>query len=277
MEKLIINFTPTGMIPIKSQTPHVPITPEEIIEDVRKACRLGITMVHLHARDEADQKPVYQKSVYEKIIAGIKKFAPDLVICVTTSGRTFNQFEQRSDVLKITAPNKPDMASLTLSSLNFNSQASINDPDMIKNLAKTMLENNIKPELEVFDLGMINYAKYLIHKGLLKPPYYFNIILGNIACAQADLSHMGLMIRELPENSLVSFGGVGNAQYQVNAISAAAGYGVRIGLEDNIWMDDNRTELATNEGFILRIHRLANALGRSIMTPVELRNRLKLK
>ncbi|MHC4758857.1 MAG: 3-keto-5-aminohexanoate cleavage protein, partial [Planctomycetota bacterium] len=107
-------------------------------------------------------------------------------------------------MLELSGELKPDFASLTLSSLNFNNIASINSPQMIKALAGKMLEKGIRPELEVFDLGMINYAKYLISKELIKPPYYFNLILGNIACAQPNMLSMGLMVRELPENSIWS-------------------------------------------------------------------------
>src|SRR4030067_209021 len=104
------------------------------------------------------------------------------------------------------------MGSLTLSSLNFNKETSVNTPDMIKALAQAMRQHNIMPELEAFDAGMINYAKYLERTGLLEPPHYFNLILGNIACAQADLLHAGLMIRDLPPNSFWSLGGVGDYQ-----------------------------------------------------------------
>ncbi|MHC4424427.1 MAG: 3-keto-5-aminohexanoate cleavage protein, partial [Planctomycetota bacterium] len=103
----------------------------------------------------------------------------ELIICVSTSGRVFFEFEKRSAVLDLKGELKPDFGSLTLSSLNFNRQASVNTPQMIQDLAKKMLENNIRAELEAFDLGMINYAKYLIRKNLLKPPCYFNLILGN--------------------------------------------------------------------------------------------------
>ena len=128
------------------------------------------------------------------------------------------------------------MGSLTLSSLNFNKQASINSPEMIKMLAQKMLDNKIKPELEVFDSGMINYAKYLSTKGILKPPLYFNLILGNIACAQANILTLGLLINELPEGSIWSVGGVGDAQLKMNLNGMINGGGVRIGIEDNIWM-----------------------------------------
>ena len=142
---------------------------------------------------------------------------------------------------------------------------------MIKDLAQKMSQNNIKPEMEAFDLGMINYAKYLINKGFIRPPYYFNLILGNIACAQADILSLGLMIRELPEGAIWSVGGVGDSQLRMNAMSLVAGGGVRIGLEDHIWFDVARTHLATNRELIERILVIAGALGRTPYTHKEAR------
>jgi uncharacterized protein (DUF849 family) len=139
-----------------------------------------------------------------------------------------------------------------------------------------MRSRGIKPELEAFDAGMINYAKYLIHKGLLQPPFYFNLILGNIACAQADLLHAGVLLHDLPQPSLVAFGGVGRAQLPVNALAVAMGYGVRVGLEDNIWFDQPRTRLATNLDLIRRIRDLAALHERPVLTPAGLRDRLGL-
>jgi len=146
---------------------------------------------------------------------------------------------------------------------------------MIQDLARRMLEREIMPELEVFDLGMINYAKYLIRKGFLQPPHYFNLILGNIACAQADLLHLGLMIKELPEGSIWSVGGVGDCQLPMNSIAIAAGGGVRVGLEDNIWYDTERTRLATNRDLVERIVSIANALGLEPFSPKEARDLLR--
>jgi uncharacterized protein (DUF849 family) len=269
--KFILNFTPTGMIPTKKMTPHVPVTPDEIIEDVLQAASLGVTIVHLHARDSITGEPTYKKEIYDEIIRGIRKENTDLILCVSTSGRTYSEFEKRSECLELDGELKPDFASLTLSSLNFNKQASINAPDMIKDLAKKMMDRGIRPELEVFDLGMINYAKYLIKKGLLAPPYYFNLILGNIACAQADMLHLGLMIKDLPKESIWSVGGVGNSQLKMNALSIVAGGGVRIGLEDNIWYDPDRTKLATNRDLVERIILIARTLGRRPFTPKEAR------
>jgi len=277
MNNIIVNFTPTGMIPEKKLTPFVPISIDEIVSDVRQLYSLGITMVHLHARDQITHKPTYDKAIFQAMIREIRKFAPDLIICVSTSGRDFQLFEQRAEVLELEGSDQPDMASLTLSSLNFNKQASVNSPEIIKKLAEKMQEKGIKPELEVFDLGMINYAHYLIKKGLLTPPFYFNIILGNISCAQVDLMHLGIMLRDLPDNSIISIGGVGNAQYAANALAIATGYGIRVGLEDNIWMDESRSTLATNMDLVQRTISIASAFGRKVMTPSELRKHLNLR
>ena len=274
---LIINFTPTGMIPTKEMIPHVPVTVQEIVEDVHEAVDIGITMVHLHARDEKTGEPTYKAEVYEKIIAGIRKFSPDLVIAVSLSGRHFREFEKRAEPLKLDGNVKPDMGSLTLSSVNFNREASVNTPDMIQALAREMLRRGILPELEAFDAGMINYAKYLERKGLLEPPHYFNLLLGNIACAQADLLHAGMMIRDLPPNSYWSLAGIGDTQLMMNSVAIAAGGGVRVGLEDNIWYDSGRSRSARNADLIRRLHRLAEDNERKIMTPKELRKLLNLQ
>jgi 3-keto-5-aminohexanoate cleavage enzyme len=274
---LIVNFAPTGMIPTKDMTPHVPVSVSEIVEDVHEAWEIGITMVHLHARDERSGEPTYRPEVYQAIIERIRGFSKDLVVCVSLSGRTFQEFEKRAAPLQLDGDAKADMGSLTLSSVNFNHTASISSPDMIQALAREMVRRGVLAELEAFDIGMINYARYLEKKGVLEPPHYFNLLLGNIACAQADLLHAGLMVRDLPPHSVWSMAGVGNAQWMMNAIAIAAGGGVRVGLEDNIWYDSSRTRLARNVDLIRRIHRLAEANERKIMAPRQLRSLLGLQ
>ncbi len=274
---LIINFTPTGMIPTKEMTPHVPISAEEIVEDVRRAVDIGITMVHLHARDAATGKSTYKAEVFGEIIARIRSFTKDLIICVSLSGRSIHEFEKRAEPLQLEGDVKPDMGSLTLSSLNFNRVASMNSPEMIQKLANEMRSRGILAELEAFDAGMINYGKYLERKGLLEPPHYFNLLLGNIACAQADLLHAGIMIHDLPDNSLWSLAGIGNYQWMMNSIAIVSGGGVRVGLEDNIWFDTARTRLASNSDLLRRIHRLAQATERRVMSPGKLRELLNLQ
>lgn len=274
---LIINLAPTGMIPTREMTPHVPLTVDEIVEDVHEAWEIGITMVHLHARDAESGEPTYLAETYGRIIEGIRRFSTDLILCVSTSGRTFQEFDRRVEPLTLEGDLKPDMASLTLSSVNFNRETSVNSPDTIRALAAEMRRRGIMPELEAFDAGMINVAKYLAKRGLLEPPTYFNLILGNIACAQADLLHAGVMIRDLPADSYWSLAGIGDAQLMMNGVAVAAGGGVRVGLEDTIWYDAGRTRLARNVELVRRIHRLAEECERSVMSPVQLRRRLDLR
>jgi 3-keto-5-aminohexanoate cleavage enzyme len=147
---------------------------------------------------------------------------------------------------------------------------------MIQKLALEMKTKGILPELEAFDVGMINYAKYLEKKALIQAPHYFNLLLGNIACAQADPLHAGMMIRELPENSVWSFAGIGNSQLMMNSLAIAFDGGVRVGLEDNIYYDSKRIRLARNIELIKRVHALAEVIERKVMTPINLRKLLNL-
>ncbi len=266
MEDLIINFTPTGMIPCKADNPHVPVSVNEIVEEVHEAFETGITMVHLHAREEESEAPTYKKEVYGRILEGLRRHCPELVMGVSLSGRNTSSLEHRSEVLEL----QPDLGSLTLSSLNFPGQASINAPETIVGLVEKMNRFGVKPELEVFDLGMVNYAKYLIRKSLLKAPFYFNIILGNIAGLQLDFLHLGTAIRDLPQGSRWAAGGIGRAQLGANSLAIAMGGGVRVGLEDNIYFDKAKKKPASNKDLLLRIHELAEIHERKIMKASEL-------
>lgn len=259
---LIVNFTPTGMLPTKQTTPHVPVSPAEIVEQVHEAYDIGITIAHIHAR-HADGVPAWEPEIYGEIFDGLRRHCPDLVICASLSGRRVSEFEKRSAVLQL----QPDMASLTLSSVNFAHEVSVNSPDMVQRLAAKMEECGVVPELECFDAGMINYAHYLIGKAVLKPPFYFNLLLGNIASAQADLAQVSLLLHSLPAGAVWSLGGIGDTQLRVHTLAIIEGGGVRVGLEDNIWLDGSRTRLATNASLLRRIHDLAAVFERRVMTP----------
>lgn len=264
------------MVPTRKLTPHVPLTPQEIQAEVSACVPFGVSMVHLHARDE-EGAPTYRKEIYADILERVRERHPELVLVVSTSGRTHGDFQHRSQVLELEGGLKPDMASLTLGSLNFSRAASANSPEMIQKLAACMQERSIRPELEVFDLGMVNYAHYLIHKGLLTPPYYFNILLGNVATAQAKLTHLGLLVSELPAGSIWSVAGIGDCQATMGAVAVAVAHGGRTGLEDNLYQDEDRQTLATNAFLVARLQNSAIALGRPLETAFCLRQRLGLQ
>lgn len=268
-----IVLAPTGMVPTRAMTPHVPLTPAEIAADVAAAASIGITSVHLHARGE-DGDPTWEREVYQRIVGAVREAAPDVVINVSTSGRTWSDLERRADCLALDGDLKPDLASLTVSSLNFLTQASVNSPDTIHALARIMLERGIVPELELFDFGMLNYVHVLQRKGLLPGPVVANLFFGNVAGMQATLGEMGLAIDRLPPGTIWSGAGLGDFGLPVQAHSVAVGGGVRVGLEDGIWFDRGRTRLATNPMLVERVHELLALHGRSMMTPDELRARL---
>lgn len=257
----IINYVPTGTQTTRDNS-FAPLLPSEIIEDVHEAHEVGITLVHLHAREE-DLSNTYKKSIYREIIEGIKKHCEDISICVSLSGRYFNDFNKRTEVLEL----YPDMASLTLSSLNFLSSASINDLDTIIKILEKMQTFGVIPELECFDSGMINASKWLMDKGYLSGPLYYNVILGNVFNAQCNLSSISDIKSSLPKDSVVTLGGIGSNQLKSNIYGLLDFDGIRIGLEDNLYL--NGKIKATNIQLLRRIHNIMNTLDIELLTSKE--------
>lgn len=273
---LIVNLAPTGAVADTAKNPHVPVSHAAIVEDIGHCTRAGAAMAHLHVRDEAGQ-PSADPRLFQVLISALRATPEtrELALCVSTSGRHGQTLEQRAAVLDLSGAAKPDLASLTLGSLNFARGASLNEPDTIRFLAKRMLERGIRPELEIFDLGMLHYAKVLIAEGLLAPPFYFNLMLGNLAGAQATLNDLAALVNLLPPGSLWSVGGIGKNQRTAAGLGCVAAHGVRIGLEDNLWRDDRATP-ATNLWLVRRLAELAAAYGRPLASPAEVRRRLEL-
>ncbi len=268
-EKLVITLAPTGMIPTKNQTENVPITPKEIAQDTYEAYKLGASIVHIHARDEQG-KPTSDKEVFKQIFAEIKRKCPKIIISATTSGRVTPQVEHRAEVLDL----YPDMASLTMGSLNFPQHPSVNSMETIKKLATIMKQRNIIPEIEIFEPGFINTAKYLAKKGYLKTPLYFCLLLGSLGSVPASLQDLTYLEKSLPENSNWSATGIGRFQTQINVASMLMGGHVRVGIEDSIYFNYPKKQLATNTELVKRIVRIAKELNREIASPDETRELL---
>lgn len=272
---LIINAALTGMVPTKADNAAVPITPEEIAEDAARCVEAGASIVHLHARD-ADGSPTYRSDTYAEVIAAVRSRCPNAIVCVSTSGRTFKTFDERSEVLELDGELKPELASLTLGSLNFPQQASVNEPKMIHALAEKMAERGIVPELEVFDFGMVDYAKVLIEREVLKPPFYFNLLLGSLGTLSATPFNLAALTASLPPASTWSAAGIGRFQFSVNAMAITMGGHVRVGLEDNLWLDQQKQRPATNLALIERLATLARATERRIASPDRARELIGL-
>jgi 3-keto-5-aminohexanoate cleavage enzyme len=272
--KVIITAALTGMLPTRDQTPHVPLTEPEIVADALACRAAGAAIAHLHVRDE-DGRPDYRAERYGRVIRAIRAES-DLVICASTSARVHQEFEKRAEVLYLEGVEKPDLASLTTGSFNFPTQTSVNSPETIFRLAETMLARGIKPELEVFDAGMLNYAKYLHRKLELPEPLYFSLLLGSLGGIPGRALDLAYLVRDLPDACVWSATGIGRFQLPVNVAALVEGGGVRVGLEDNIYYDHAQQDLTTNRRLVERMVRIAGELQRGVATPDEARVMLGL-
>ena len=264
--KKIINFTPTGTQTTRDNS-LAPLIPNEIIDSVHEANELGISIVHLHARDEVTLDNTYKKEVYQRIIEGIKIYCPELLICVSLTGRNFPELEKRAEVLQL----YPDMGSLTMSSLNFPSGTSVNQPETILGLIEQMDKYGVQPEIECFDSGMLNYTNYLISKNVLKAPHHINVILGNMYNGQCDFGTLSTIKNNLPTNSFTCLGGIGSQQLKATTYGLLDFDGIRIGLEDNLYYKDR--EKTTNIELLKRAHRIMNEFDITHYTSTELKEK----
>ena len=264
-DKLIINAAITGTVLYKSDTPFLPTSIPEIVETAIRVREAGASIIHLHARNP-DQSPCYDPSVYCDLVGKVRE-ATDLIINVSLSGRYVPDVDTRAAPLA----SRPELASLTVGSMNFISGPSINSPDTIRELAARIHAAGAVPELEVFEAGFANFASYLARKGVLRPPHYANIILGSLGAAPLDLVGLGHIVGSLPSGTTWSVGGLGQYQLDANMMAIAAGGHVRVGLEDNIHYDRGRQDLADNPRLVARIARLGREMGREPATPAEAR------
>jgi 3-keto-5-aminohexanoate cleavage enzyme len=263
------------MVATREQVPHLPLTTAEIADDAERCFAAGATVVHLHARD-AQQRPDWRRAAYAELVPEIRRRCPGIVVCVTTSGRDVAEVERRADVLELEGDGRADMASLTLGSLNFHTGPSVNSIATIEALAERMAQRSIRPELEVFDLGMAHLAHRLLGRELLPAGAYVNLLLGFPNGAPADARSLVALVDALPAGSVWAGAGRGAFQQPVNALAIAMGGHVRTGLEDNPHLDHRTRAPATNGGLVARAVAQAAAVGRAVATPAEARALLGL-
>jgi uncharacterized protein (DUF849 family) len=269
-DELVVNLCPTGMVPTRTDNAHVPLTPLEVAADVRRCAEAGAAIVHVHPRD-AIGAPSQDPEVAADFIRAVREAAPEIVICITTSGRLRHELAARVRVLELEGDARPEMASLTLGSLNFPKQASVNDPETIQGLARRMLELGIVAEWEIFDLGMLDYAHFLRGRGLLPDPVFVNVLLGSLGTLAATPLNLALAVERLPAGAIWAAAGIGRHQFAMNCLAIAMGGGVRVGLEDNLWFDQARTDPASNPRLVERLVAIGRAMGREPATPAQVR------
>ena len=268
----IITVAITGAIPRKVDTPAVPVTPSEQIESTHEAFEAGASVVHILVRDP-DEGPSSDPTLFAQVQEGVSKHCPGMIIQFSTGGRGREQSE-RGKMLYLA----PDMASLATGSVNFPNQIYENPPQLVEELARTMLTYNVKPEIEVFDLAMLYNAKVLADRGLLARPCHVQFVMGIPNALPARRNLLEFLVSELKElmsDATWAATGIGRHQLEVNEWCLALGGHVRTGLEDNIKFD--RTRLArSNAELVSRLAGMCAAYARYPATSVEARRILQL-
>lgn len=271
-EPCIITVAITGAVPRKEDNPAVPVVPLEQIESTHEAFEAGASLVHIHVRND-DQSPGSDPEKFRQIQEGVKKYCPEMIIQFSTGGRG-RELAKRGAMLDL----RPDMASLATGSVNFSTSIYENPPGFVEELASTMLEFDIKPEIEIFDVAMLYNAANLVKKGLLKTPVHVQFVLGIPNALPARRQLLEFLIsesREVLPDSTWTAAGIGRYQFTVNQWCLELGGHCRTGLEDNIKYDRDR--LAKNNAeLVTKIVDVIDQYDRYPASPEEARQLLNL-
>lgn len=263
-EPVVITVAPTGAEVTREQTPHLPVTPEEIADEVVRSVREGASVVHIHAR-EPDGRPTTDPAVLRRI-ADLIRERVDIVINMSTGAEVGMSHAERIRVLEAS----PEIASLNTGSMNFGDLLFDNPPDLIEALAKRMLAEGIRPELEVYDVGMLGAAARLLDAGLLEEPPLYNFVMGVPGGIPASAANLIALLDNRPRPGPWSVTAIARHQLPMGTLAAVLGGHVRVGFEDNIYY--RRGELATsNAQLVARARRIVEELGRPVATPDEAR------
>ncbi len=273
MQPCIITVAITGSLPRKENNPAVPITVSEQIESTHEAYEAGAALVHVHVRND-DQSTTSDPDRFAAFLEGIRRHCADIIVQFSTGGRS-GAGSERGGMLK----HRPDMASLTTGSCNFPTSIYENPPALIRELAETMAEFGVKPEIEVFDLAMLYNAAAYLDEGLLSGPLHVQFVLGirHALPARRDILEFEVakLAELMPEATWVA-AGVGRHQIEVNRWSLEMGGHCRTGLEDNVRWDKSRLA-ASNAELVGRVADLCGEYGRSVASPAEAREILGLE
>lgn len=282
MNKIFVTVATTGGLINRSANPNLPEQPDEIAQAAYECYNEGAAIVHIHARDpqgNLSSDPKIYREIHEKIRAKC-----DIIIQDTTGGGPNLTLDQRIASLEA----EPEMASLNMGTMvrlleAYKGTMQFNPPWEIERFAKSMLEKNIKPEMEVYNPSMLRDVRNIINKGLLAKPYYINLVIGINFQGGLDPTPQSLimMLDALPkalpkvDDIVLNATGIGRAQLQITTVGMLLGSNVRVGLEDNIYY--GKGVLATNAQLVTRIVRIARELGFEIASPQEAREMLGVK
>lgn len=270
--KVILTVATTGAWPQKKDTPYIPLQPEEIAEEIYACYKVGASIAHIHVRDDENNASMsFEK--FKKTVKLVREKC-DIVINLTTSGGLGLTDEIR---IKPYVELKPEIASFDCGSMNWShSTVFENSPRFLEKSGLTMQEYNVKPEIEVFDAGMVYNALYYLKKGILKAPLHFQFVLGVPGGMTATVENLMFLKSLIPADATWGALGIGKQHLPIMYASLALGGHLRVGMEDNIFY---RAGLLakSNVEFVERTKRIVAELDKQIATPAEARVILGLK
>ncbi len=272
MEKLIITAAISGAEVLKEHNPAVPYTVEECAREAKSAYDAGASIIHLHVRKD-DGTPTQDKNRFKEVMDAIYKVCPDVIIQPSTGGAVGMTDDERLQPTEL----NPEMATLDCGTLNFGGdEVFTNTENTIKYFGKRMIENGIKPELEVFDKSMIDMALRLHKKGFITSPMHFDFVMGVNGGITGELRDFIFLRGSIPADATYTVAGVGRFEFPLAAAAIIDGGHVRVGFEDNVFL--SKGVLAKSNGELVeKVVRIAKEFGREIATPAEARKILGLK
>jgi len=272
MEKLIITVGITGSRITRQQTPHIPITPQEIAQSGIEAWKAGASVLHIHVRDLKTGLGTQDYSIFKEVVDRIRS-ETDAVLCLTTSGIPGRNLEFKERLIPLSLD--PELVSFDAGSINMRENVFLNPPDFLEMLARETLNKGIKPELEVFEVGMVETCNRYLEKGLLRPPLHFQFVLGVLGGMPATAKSLLHLSEIIPAEATWSVIGIGTGQLPMTMMAMAMGGHVRVGLEDNIYYSKGMLA-KSNAQLVERVVRISKEFGREIATPNESRKILSL-
>lgn len=272
MDKLIITAAICGAEVTKEQNPAVPYTVEEIVREAKSAYDAGAAVIHIHVRED-DGTPTQDRERFRVCMDAVRKACPDVIMIPSTGGAVGMTAEERLQPTEL----MPEMATLDCGTCNFGDEVFENTMPMMRDFGKRMIQNNIKPEYECFEMGHLDTIVRMARKGEVPgAPMQFNFVLGVPGCTPATVENLAWLVNQIPAGSTWTATGVGRSEFPLAAAAIVMGGHVRVGFEDNLYL--SKGVLAKSNGeLVAKVVRLANELGREVATPAEAREILGLK
>ena len=275
--KVMITVAVTGSRPTKEMNPAVPYAPGEIIDAALESYRAGAAIVHVHVRDPKTGQPVYRAELYQEVLEGIRRKC-DMIVNLTTSGLFLAGEKEEEGIARRLQPVllKPELCSFDLGSMNFHDRVFVNPPSWAEAATRSMRENGVKPEIEVFDVGHIYQALDLIKRGLINPPPYFQLCMGVRWGMEGNPENLVFMKSKLPSGAVWSALGVARAQLPMITMAILMGGNVRVGFEDNLFLKQG-VLAASNAQMVEMAKDMVERLGYEVAKAGEARQMLGLK